>query len=855
MRRQLIAAATAAMLGSLAVHAINQSPAAQQPPVATSPATPATPNAAPTIALSTDPVKQVFGTGERLIVVANASDDADSAERLLYQWTVRNLDTGVEQPARSTALRQVRTRLTTPGKYEYKCVVTDTGGLFAEATLVVTIEDAGTAEVVGLAFDDSTAALHHVLPYWREGFPAIRRGDWVTILVSVRNFIAGAHHLRVFVDGKADDPTGPSSRWAVQNLGGSTTERTLRLFVPSDAGVGKHSIEVAVFKRGEATETGRIAFSPEPLVLFNPWRSLVPDVSVQATNPLPNDSATLYARGTQDLAIGGQASETVYDTTPYDVRGDASRVAAAMAAHPGKDAEPHSLTALLRSVGIPTRRVTTIGAGRDIEPPLGMLQTKYTCRTWSASRCEGPKTESAQEQVHSEMWNEVWIPGKDISGWIAADATPRTNLPWEIWWQAQDNKWYQASGADMALHRFASNARLERSDEGRTSATTPAAPATPALQITAGPLVNLRSATAVRISASGLGAAPTKFGLAVLHLPRELNGGALESPVPAGLAFATVLDVRPAAGTWTGTVELPRDVFAMAGAYEVVVGPPQGAAGPSGRARVDVRGVPIAVALPPKVDAGATFAVSAQFVNSSDVPVRNAELRLNLPSQFRVVGGTESAEQDMVSPGGNFRLSAMVQALSSGKFLAGASSDSSAGFSEAYAPVAVMQGGRVFLDAVPSLGVTVGSTVTVTANVMLESVEPAGEAEAELRPVGGAAISLLSDARKTTSALGPDDRWTPSWQILVNAPGTYRLPVRAGVAGVGEAVGEILLVAGAGDPDEDAADDFEPEGSLGYRSPKAIAGAAAVGLLAVLAVIAMVRRRRTRKIQGRNWRG
>ena len=133
-------------------------------------------------------------------------------------------------------------------------------------------------------------------------------------------------------------------------------ERRVRLFVLPDVGVGKHSIEVAAIKRdrksGAESETSRTAFSPEPLVLFNPWRSPVADASVFATKPLSNDHATFYTSGTQDLVMTGPGSKSVYDVTPYekpvvglaqeivasmpaDARADAGSVAAAMAAYVG----------------------------------------------------------------------------------------------------------------------------------------------------------------------------------------------------------------------------------------------------------------------------------------------------------------------------------------------------------------------------------------------------------------------------------------------------------------------------------------------------------------------------------------
>jgi hypothetical protein len=340
-----------------------------------------------------------------------------------------------------------------------------------------------------------------------------------------------------------------------------------------------------------------------------------------------------------------------------------------------------------------------------------------------------------------------------------------------------------------------------------------------------------------------------RLGFALIQLPREPSGAPPEAPLPGGLAFGTMLDVRPANGAWAGTVEIPGDVLSASGAYQLVVGPQQGSPGPSARARMDVRGLPIAVALPSRVNAGATFAVSARLVNSTNAPVQAAALRLVLPSQLRVVGGNNSAGQDLIPPAGDLRVDAMVQAFAPGTFLAGAASESSAGASEELATVTVTRPGVLSVAGEPVLGMKAGETVTLAANVILEGAEPANDVEARLESVDGAPISILSDTRKVTSTLAPDEPWTPSWQVLVSTPGTYRLPVRVRSAGLGEATGEIVIVAGASDPDADIPDDFGDEASLGYRSPKAIAGAAAV-ILTILAggIYAARRKLRSRKV-------
>jgi hypothetical protein len=317
-----------------------------------------------------------------------------------------------------------------------------------------------------------------------------------------------------------------------------------------------------------------------------------------------------------------------------------------------------------------------------------------------------------------------------------------------------------------------------------------------------------------------------------------------------------MLDVRPSAGAWAGTVELPGDVLSVAGSYEVVVGPPQRTSAPSGtlsgRARLDVRGLPIAVAVPARVTAGSVFAVSARLVNATSAPVQGATLRLVLPNQLRIVstpGGTTAGAETLIPPAGDVRVDAMVQANAAGTFLVGAASESSAGPSEEHAQVLVTQAGRLSVAGEPALGITAGEAVTVTANVIFEAPEPAKEVEARLEPVDDAAITILSDRRKVTSTLAPEESWTPSWQVLVTTPGTYRLPVRVRTTGLGEAAGEILLVAGASDPDADTIDDFGDEASLGYRSPKAIAGVVAV-MLAILAggTYAVRRKLRARKV-------
>jgi hypothetical protein len=260
-----------------------------------------------------------------------------------------------------------------------------------------------------------------------------------------------------------------------------------------------------------------------------------------------------------------------------------------------------------------------------------------------------------------------------------------------------------------------------------------------------------------------------------------------------------------------------------------------------------VRGLPIALAVPARVNAGATFAVSARVVNSTNAAVQAATLRLVLPNQFRLIDGATSVEQDVIPPGGGVRVDAMVQAVDAGAFVAEAASQSSAGRSEEHVPVVVTRTGLLSVAGEPALGVKTGEAVTLTANVILEGAEVANEVEARLESVDGAVISILSDARKVTSTLAPDESWTPSWQVLVTGPGTYRLPVRIRTPGLAEAGAEIVLVAGASDPDADTGDDFNDEASLGYRSPKAIAGVVAVAL-GLLGGAAYLLRRTARRL-------
>jgi hypothetical protein len=851
-------------------------------------------NGAPAISLATQPARQVYGVGERFTIVASASDDHDAPDKLQYLWTVKNVESGVEQAARSMTLREVTTRGRAVGRYQYKCRVTDTAGLSGEASLVISIEDTGQPEVASVEFDDSTAALHHVKPYWREGFPAVRRGDWATLLVLVRNFVGGPHFLQVFVDGKAVTGGVPGSTWAAQNLGGTTTEQRVRLFVPPDVAVGKHTIEVAAIKRANAdgpeSETSRASFSSAPLVLFNPWRSVMPDAAVHAAKPLQNPRATFYTRGTQDAIMSGLASKTVYDVTPSDkavvsraqeivasmpadARSDAARVAAAMAAAVGEKPGPApnaiTLTSLLRSIGIPARTVTVLGAGHDLEAEWGVLQTKYDCKKWSGPRCDDPQIASAEEQVASRSWNEAWIPSvNQDDGWVVVDADrkgggipsvkavreyppiqrgqqiPATddaafvygevNLPWEIWWKTQDNSWFQATGGPgNATHAFVTDSGVDRQDElthyGVSSEPSDAQKAN-AVQITVGPVVSVRAMTAVRLTASGASTPPQRLGIAVLR------GG--------GLVFATIVDARATGNTWSDTVEIPGDALSVAGPYEVVVGPQVGTTGPSGRARFDVRSLPIVVALPTRVNAGATFAVSARLVNASSAPVQDVSLKLVLPSQLRVISGAGTGTKPVIPPAGDLRVDAMVQAIASGTFTAGAAAESSAGAGEEQAQVTVGQPGTLQVAGETALGIKTGEPVTVTANVMLDGMEPLAQVEATLESIDGAPLSIVGEARKLTDALAPDDLWTPSWQVLVTAPGTYRLPVRVRTAGLGETRGEILLIAGETDPDANVNDDFNDDESLGYRSLKAIAGVAAAVAALVFGAIYWIKRKR-----------
>src|SRR5688572_16965504 len=98
MQRALLLMLSSAVLASLAIGVSSQTPSPPPQPAATPPAT--STNVAPSISLSTQPARQVFSVGERFTVVANASDST-----VHYRWTVKNLESGVEQAARDTTLR------------------------------------------------------------------------------------------------------------------------------------------------------------------------------------------------------------------------------------------------------------------------------------------------------------------------------------------------------------------------------------------------------------------------------------------------------------------------------------------------------------------------------------------------------------------------------------------------------------------------------------------------------------------------------------------------------------------------------------------------------------------------------
>ncbi|MBM3294115.1 MAG: hypothetical protein FJY82_06265, partial [Candidatus Aminicenantes bacterium] len=253
----------------------------------------------------------------------------------------------------------------------------------------------------------------------------------------------------------------------------------LVVFVPPAVPVGEHKVDVSIIRKSDEAELDKEPLAPDPFVLFNPFsRTLLPDASVRKPNPIPESLAHSYTLGAQDYYFYPGSTGIVprpVTVTPFDpsvfkaakefvmgmpkpARADAVSVAdffvrkvygemlsgnwsgnyagglapwllaskgAPFIARQYLDhgkvkfaqcfVYGQMVTALLRSVGIPTRTLTNEGSGHDSRAPWGALLNYFD---------RSGKPTKVYEVWNFHVWNEAWIPAlSPAGGWVLLDAT------------------------------------------------------------------------------------------------------------------------------------------------------------------------------------------------------------------------------------------------------------------------------------------------------------------------------------------------------------------------------------------------------------------------------------------------
>ena len=274
-------------------------------------------NEPPTVRI--EPLQAMAGivVGDALRFRAAADDDG-GVDALSYVWTLERLSTGEINSATPTKV-EVRWNPKRDGAYRLAVEVADEDGATATAELVVLVGAVSEPQILRLDVSRFTLWRQRTDRYPVDestGTAFVRRGDWITIEATSRDFIEAVHGLRVRVDGReiAQGAAGPDCVW--QELGGAGDVRPRRLFIPAVAPIGELQVEVGA--TAGAAEPASWALL-ELGVLFNPYRSAVDDLSVRAGQALPTAEARAYTSGAVDYVFfPGKAAGSIVQT-PYSV--------------------------------------------------------------------------------------------------------------------------------------------------------------------------------------------------------------------------------------------------------------------------------------------------------------------------------------------------------------------------------------------------------------------------------------------------------------------------------------------------------------------------------------------------------
>jgi len=550
----------------------------------------------------------------------------------------------------------------------------------------------------------------------------------------------------------------------------------------------------------------------------------------------------------------------------------------------------HILTALQRSLGIPTRTVSTWGSGHDKLPPWGIQSTFYDK--------SGKNIDYEVWNFH--CWNEAWLPPVNSgSGWAILDATPQSrasdgnadlfvavpgldevprvhrlpkgqqypdgrddvfvytecNLPCTNYIKVDCEFPYPEDFWDRTKHSFlldtpptvafsATHVYFE-SPSGREDGIQEYRPATPSssgytassilfpsLESFIGPgrtaqssarkpSVMLSGPKEISLGASFRGGievtgmpsdAQATLIVLVNYFPFAANGGAPgRGSAGPRLKFSRELKISPHRGSWSGTIDIPGDVFSVSGRYRwnVTVGSADDGSG----SEVDilVRGIPLVLTVPAHISEGETVLVKAVLTNSLDTEIAQAQLLLKLPSSWKTSSPLSVGPQ-LLAPAAELILEAQIKAEKAGKFLIGAEGWGTGGPSYAGTEVVVVGKPEIAIDALPIQGAPVGKVFEAPVEIINDGIETANDVVVRLTSVEG--IKVIGEPTQKVKILEGRSQVNLVWKIRAESKGIFRLPIEASQPGGPKAEEIIVIYAGGDDPEEMEAQEEVPEAGI-----------------------------------------
>ena len=345
---------------------------------------------------------------------------------------------------------------------------------------------------------------------------------------------------------------------------------------------------------------------------------------------------------------------------------------------------------------------------------------------------------------------------------------------------------------------------------GRNKAANLQVTASPSIGLSGPQRIPLRSPYAAEVEVKGLaGETPVDLMIIVNYLPPDLSGGASgpDAPKPL-LKLFREMQITPRHGSWSGTVEIPAEVFSLSGHYRCAVTAGSSTAGTGTTKDIMVDGIPLVLQVPAQTAEGEVILVKAELSNTLDEAISQAELQLRLPSSWQTSDPVSVGPQEL-APGVEFILEARVKASKAGKFLINAEARGSRGPSYANTEVVVVGKPDLEIDALPIEGAPVGKAFDAPVEIINDGVETANDIRVRLTSVQG--IKVEGEPTQRVKALEGKSQVKLIWKIRAESKGIFRLPIKASLPGGIKAEEILVIYAGRDDPEEMEAQEDAPE--------------------------------------------